>query len=173
MVAAIAAVWAEACLSGECFLMGPTGTQSGSITWGPKHVVKPRGSAEHLQELPTTSDSLHACPAAVVGCWCFSFDSSPGLGQSPSVTHTYWLLADFGLFSSETFFSSMNFLLFFQIQSTDEIAVLLSQSFLDLFKVRSQLFKSKQGEFIKSLCVHRGWLHWCKWNPQTIQSLAC
>ncbi len=43
----------------------------------------------------------------------------------------------------------MNFLLFFQIQSTDEIAVLLSQSFLDLYKVRNQLFKSKQGDFIK------------------------
>lgn len=33
---------------------------------------------------------------------------------------------------------------FFQIQSVDEIAVLLSQSFLDLFKVRSQWLKSKQ-----------------------------
>lgn len=50
----------------------------------------------------------------------------------------------------------MNFLLFFQIQSTDEIAVLLSQSFLDLFKVRNQLFKSKQGDFIKRVCVCTG-----------------
>lgn len=47
----------------------------------------------------------------------------------------------FSFFSSS---SSMNFLLFFQIQSVDEIAVLLSQSFLDLFKVRSQLLKSKR-----------------------------
>lgn len=132
---------------------------------------KPGVSAEHLQELPITNISSQACAAAVMGCGCFCFDSSPGPGQSPSVTHTYWLLADFGPFFFSNFFfflSSMNFLLFFQIQSVDEIAVLLSQSFLDLFKVRSQLFKSKQGDFIKSLCAH-----WYTRNPQTIQSCGC
>ena len=57
------------------------------------------------------------CPhrPAAVGCWCSCFDSSPGLGQSPSVTHTYWLLADFGLFSSSPlpFFFFFFFFFFF------------------------------------------------------------
>lgn len=86
------------------FLVGPTGKQSGSITWGPEHLTRPGVSAEYLQELPIASVSLEACVASMLGCWCFSFDSCPGLGQSPSVTHAYWLFVDFGLFSSQTFF---------------------------------------------------------------------
>lgn len=78
-----------------------------------KHDVKPQtlesnqregGRAGHLQELPTTSTSSQAGVAVTVGSWCFCFESSPVPGQSPSVTHTNWLLADFGHFSSETFF---------------------------------------------------------------------
>lgn len=138
---------------GECFLLSHSKRVRKHYMRSPNIWSNQRagGSAGHLQELLITRIPSQACADVRVGCCCFCFDSSPVLGQSPSVTHTYWLLADFGHFSSEMFFffflqriSSC----FFQIQYVDEITVLLSQSFLDLFKVKSQL--SKQGDFIES-----------------------
>lgn len=65
-----------------------------------------------------------------------------------------WLLfiLDFFFFFLIQWISSC----FFQIQCNEEKAALLSHSFLDLIKVRNQLFKIKQGDFMTGLCVFPG-----------------
>lgn len=63
-------------------------------TWsGQESCLTPPGTP-HDQHLLT---GLHGLCAGA-----FGFDSSPGLGQWPSVTHACWLFADFGPFSSQT-----------------------------------------------------------------------
>ena len=105
-----------------------------------------KSSAESLQELPRTNRPAQAA-AVLLLFWFFSRSGTFATNDSLILALGWrWPLFVF------SFFFSMNFLLFFQIQSLDEIVVLLSQRFLDLFKVRGQLFNSKYWDFMKSLC---------------------
>lgn len=71
---------------GECFPRSQRKRVTGSGTWGPKYLFKPESEGQRRTP-PGTSISSQACAAGVLSCCCFCFDSSPGLGQSPSVTH--------------------------------------------------------------------------------------
>lgn len=80
---------------------GPTGKWSGSVT----QVWEQVGGVSAPPGTPQTQQLLTGFPrpvqaATVVRC-CFCFDSSPGLGHRPPVTHS---LVAFGPFYSPTFF---------------------------------------------------------------------
>lgn len=135
-------------------------------TWSSQKVRRQRWTPPGSPYLLT---GLHGrCAGLLV--LLFWFLSRPG---TVAITDSH-ILAHFGPFS---FFLQWVSSCFFPdtVQSMDEIAVLLSQSFLDLFKARRLLFKSKQGDFIKSLCVCAQGVDCTDASgiPQTIQSLAC
>lgn len=149
-----AEAWARV---GCVVLIAPAGKQSGSITWDPKHLVKPGGSAETSPGTPfftAMSSQAGRSGLLVLLFWFLSSAGTVAISDSHMLA-LGWLWLFFILnFSFFFFFLLLQWIssCFFQIQSVDEIAVLLSQSFLDLFKVRSQLLKSKQRGTFERVC---------------------
>lgn len=74
-------------------------------------------------------------------------------GPRPPVTHSDWLLP-LAPFYLQLFFSSQLPPVFVQILELDEVVVLLSQSFLDVSEVRSQLLNSEHGTLWRVSTVH-------------------
>lgn len=112
----------------------------------------------------------------------FGFDSSPGLGQWPSVTHAYWLFADFGPFSSQTVFCVCVFFTEFPLVFSRYSARLKEQGYC--LKVSWTCSRSGasclrlsggRGGTLPGVyaCVNKSSLHQCKRNSRTMQSLVC
>lgn len=136
----------------EVFFFGPRGKQRGSVTRGLRHLVRPGVMFNTSRNSPRPAPPHRpAWPLrwSAAGAFGFGFISRPGtVAISDSCILAFrWL---WPLFISDFFLCVCVFFhwissCFFQIQCTAKRAGILSQSFLDLLKVRSQLFKIKQG----------------------------